>query len=66
MNRGSKSHLKRLYEEILIKPFVDNVFLYKGWRESNNRIRVFTGFMTGATALSFLWVSINRLVLKLR
>ena len=130
MNRGSKSRLKRLYEEILIKLFVDNVLLYKfvhchrlssrsffvrnrqfhvcarctgliagymvspllllvsdyasklfivsctvlvvdgvtqliKWRKSNNRLRVVTGFMTGATALSFLYVFINHLVLEL-
>jgi uncharacterized membrane protein len=131
MNRGSKSRLKSLYEEILIKLFVDNLFLYKfvhchrlssrsffvrnrqfhvcarctglitgymvspllllasesasrifvvsctalildgvtqlmRWRESNNKLRVITGFVTGSTALSFLCVSISHLVLKLR
>ncbi|MBD2079583.1 DUF2085 domain-containing protein [Leptolyngbya sp. FACHB-17] len=131
MNRKLKPRLKRLYEEILIKLFVDNTFLYKfvhchrlssrsffvrnrqfhvcarctglvsgyvvspllllvndyaskifivsctalvldgatqliGWRESNNMLRLFTGFTTGATALAFLWVSISHLVLRLR
>lgn len=131
MNRKFKSRLKHLYEEILIKLFVDNIFLYKfvhchrlssrsffvrnrqfhvcarctglitgyvisplllpvsfyaskifivscaalvldgvtqliGWRESNNRLRLLTGFTTGATALAFLWVSISHLVLRLR
>lgn len=131
MNRRLKSRLKSLYEEILIKLFVDNIFLYKfvhchrlssrsffvrnrqfhvcarctglitgymvspilllvseysfrifvvsctalildgvtqlmRWRESNNKLRVITGFVTGASALSFLYVSISHLVLKLR
>lgn len=131
MNRKLKSRLKHLYEEILIKLFIDNIFLYKfvhchrlssrsffvrnrqfhvcarctglitgyvtsplillvsdyaskifmisctalvldgvtqllGWRKSNNRLRLITGFATGATALSFLWVSISHLALRLR
>lgn len=132
MNRRLKKfRLKLLYEEMLIKLFIDNVFLYRfvrchrlssrsffvrnrqfhvcarctgliagyvisplllplsdyaskifavsctalvldgvtqliGWRESNNRLRFFTGFTTGATALSFLWFSISHLVLRLR
>lgn len=131
MNRRSKSRLKSIYEDVLIKLFVDNVFLYKfvhchrlssrsffvrnrqfhicarctgiitgyiispllllvseyafkmfvvsftalvldgvtqlmRWRESNNKLRLITGFVTGATALSFLYVLISHLVLKLR
>lgn len=131
MNRSSKTRLKRIYEDVLIKLFVDNVFLYKfvhchrlssrsffvrnrqfhvcsrctglitgymvspllllvseyafrifivsctalildgvtqlmRWRESNNKLRIITGFVTGATSLSFLFVVISHLVLKLR
>ena len=130
MNRRFKLRFKRLYDEILIKLFIDNVLLYKfvhchrrssrsffvrnrqfhvcarctgliagyiispfllpvseyafkvfmvsctalildgvtqlmKWRESNNSLRLITGLLTGSTALSFLWVSIRHLVLKL-
>ncbi len=130
MNRAWRSRLKSLYEEILIKVFVDNTLLYKffhchrlssrsffvrnrqfhvcarctgliagyivsplflliselasrlfvvacallildgvtqlmKWRESNNQLRVATGFVTGATSLAFLWVLITHLFPKL-
>jgi uncharacterized membrane protein len=130
MGCPSKIHLKLLYEEILIRLFVDNTLLYKifhchrlssrsffvrnrqfhvcarctgliagyiisplllpineyaarffliactaliadgltqllKWRESNNRLRVVTGFVTGATSLSFIWVLVTHLFLKL-
>jgi uncharacterized membrane protein len=29
-----------------------------GWRESNNNLRFITGFGTGATSLSLLWIVI--------
>ncbi|WP_081594683.1 DUF2085 domain-containing protein [Allocoleopsis franciscana] len=131
MNRGQRLSLKHLWEELLIKIFVDNILLYKfvkchrlssrsffvrnrqfhvcarctglivgytvspifllfsefasklfvvfctalaidgvtqllGWRYSNNKLRFATGFMTGATSLSFLWFIIRHLALKLR
>ncbi len=130
MNCKLNNKLKKYYEEILIKLFIDNTLLYKfvnchrissrsffvrnrqfhvcarctgliagciisplflpvsehaskififsfmvllfdgvtqimRWRKSNNRLRVITGFMTGATTLSFFWVTINHLFLKL-
>lgn len=131
MKNRQKPLLENLWEELLIKLFVDNVLLYKlvkchrlssrsffvrnrqfhvcarctgllvgyavsplfllfgehafigfiisctalildgitqllGWRESNNRLRFITGFGTGATSLSVVWLIVSRLAPMLR
>lgn len=43
----------------------DGITQIMRWRKSNNKLRVITGFMTGATTLSFFWAIINYLFLKL-
>jgi uncharacterized membrane protein len=44
---------------------LDGVTQLMKWRESNNQLRVATGFITGATSLAFFWVLLTHLFPKL-